>query len=203
MVYRPGTDGCLSLFAQAYATGILVFPRAARVLEIGCAEADWMTPMLAERPDLQITGIDWRDCASPTSATVIKGDVLAQRFSPETFDAIVGISSIEHIGLGHYDNDPIDPDGDCHAMVLAQRWLRPGGWIYADVPYETDGFRVEGTSHRVYGHCALSERLTPSGLDLQRVWFGTDSGRLHDAPPTDRSHLMLYAACLWRKMADG
>ena len=63
--YNHHGDLCLTIWADAYASGGFDFPSNARVLEIGCAEADWMTPMLALRPDLQITGIDWRLCKRP------------------------------------------------------------------------------------------------------------------------------------------
>jgi Caenorhabditis protein of unknown function, DUF268 len=165
-----GGDVCLSLWADAYATGTCAFPHGARVLEIGCAEADWITPMLAVRPDLQITGIDWRPCTRP--GTVIQGDVLTHDWPAASFDVMIGVSSIEHIGLGHYDHDPLDVDGDVHAMARVVRWLKPGGWVYLDVPYEPAGYRVEGTSHRVYDDAAVQARLLP-GLTLRQRWVST------------------------------
>jgi hypothetical protein len=63
--YDYGRDLCLSFWSQAMDSGWIYFPQHARVLEIGCAEADWQTPMLALRPDLQITGVDWRAVARP------------------------------------------------------------------------------------------------------------------------------------------
>jgi SAM-dependent methyltransferase len=160
----------LSLWADAYATGTYDFPPQARVLEVGCAEADWITPMLALRPDLVITGIDWRKCTRP--GTVIQGDVLTQEFPDASFDVMVGVSSMEHIGLGHYDQDPLDVDGDVHAMARVVRWLKLGGWVYLDVPYEPAGYRVEGTSHRVYDDAALQARLLP-GLTIRQRWLST------------------------------
>jgi len=127
------------------------------VLEIGCAEADWVTPMLEQRPDLQITAIDWRACERP--CTVIRGDVLRHDFPEASFDAVVGISSIEHIGLGHYEGDPLDVDGDVHCMERVARWLKPGGWVYADVPFDTTGYRVWKTKCRIYDDEAVRRRL--------------------------------------------
>lgn len=197
--YGAGGDECLSLFAAAYATGRLTFPPGARVLEVGCAEADWMTPMLALRPDLQMTGVDWRACERPGAVT-LRQDILAALFLPASFDVAIGISSVEHLGLGHYDQDPLDPEGDRRCMVRVARWLKPGGWAYADVPFEVGGFRVVGTSHRVYDAETLHTRLTPPGLRLEQVWYGTSGQEgLRDAPHPDRLHLMHYAACYWVK----
>lgn len=187
-------DSCLSIFAEVYATGALVFPSRARVLEIGCAEADWVKPMLADRSDLQITAIDWRECER--ACEVIRGDVLTRDWPPRSFDVAVGISSIEHVGLGHYDADPLDVDGDRHCMERVARWLKPGGWVYADVPYGPE-YRVEGTSHRVYDDVALLSRLIVPGLRLLRRWFVAEHDLvLLDEPPQPDGRQMHYVAVL-------
>lgn len=191
------TDSCVSMFGAVYDTGVLVFPEHARVLEIGCAEGDWQTPMLAARPDLQITGIDWRACGRP--GTVIRGNVLTHDFPDASFDAVVGVSSIEHIGLGHYESDPLDPEGDTHCMERVVRWLKPGGLVYADVPYGS-AYRVVGTSHRVYDEAALRARLMVPGLRWRWTWYTTWAEQdhvLHDTPidaPT-----MVYVALVATK----
>lgn len=192
------SDSCVSMFGAVYDTGVLVFPTGARVLEIGCAEGDWQTPMLAARPDLQITGIDWRPCERP--GQVIQGNVLTVNFLPESFDAIVGISSIEHIGLGHYDNDPLDPDGDTHAMQRAVRWLKPGGFVYADVPWGP-AYRVEGTSHRVYDDAAVHSRLVVPGLKARWRWYTTwrDGDHVLHAEPDVTPPAMVYVALVATK----
>lgn len=177
-----GKDHCLTIFGGVYETGALVFPDQARVLEIGYAESDWMTPMLEERPDLHLTGIDWRP-PEERPGPVIHGDVLAHDFPDASFDVVVGISSIEHVGLGHYDNDPLDAQGDQHCMERVVRWLKPGGWVYLDVPFSMDGYRECGDEYRVYDWPAVHSRLLPWGvLTLQGVWFCD-----HDAVRTLRS----------------
>jgi len=154
--FAAGEDISLAVWAKAMAQGWIDFPDRAQVLEIGCAEADWQTPMLALRPDLQITGIDWRDCVRP--GNLIRGDVMNWRlFNERTFDAIVSISAIEHVGLGAYD-DPQDPSGDSAAMHNAYLWLKPNGWMYLDVPYCAQGYEVL-KKHRRYDDQALEERL--------------------------------------------
>jgi cyclopropane fatty-acyl-phospholipid synthase-like methyltransferase len=156
--YQTGGDLCLGFWALAVDQGWIAFPPDAQVLEIGCAEADWQTPMLALRPDLQITGVDWRACERP--GRTIHGDVLApQLFQPATFDAVVSISAIEHVGLGAYEDDPLDRNGDCHAMRNAHRWLKPGGWLYLDVPHGPT-YAVEG-AYRRYNDAAVQMRLLP------------------------------------------
>jgi SAM-dependent methyltransferase len=160
--YQPGGDLCLGFFAKVWNPDLLPLPEHATVLEIGCAEADWQTPMLQLRPDLQITGIDVRSCDRP--GTVIVGDVLTHDFAPASFDAIVSVSAIEHIGLGAY-GDPTDPDGDVKAMQRAAAWLKPGGWLYLDVPYRPNGPYIVTEKFRAYDRAQLDARLIePSGL---------------------------------------
>lgn len=84
-------------------------------------------------------------------------------FAPQSFNWIVSISAIEHIGLGHYKQDPVNDSGDSIAMANAWRWLTPGGWMYVDVPWNVgeNAYHVHGTSHRVYDEMTASTRLLP------------------------------------------
>lgn len=200
MTYNHHGDLCLSIWADAYASGAMEFPPHARVLEIGCAEADWMTPMLALRPDLQITGIDWRGCKRP--GTTIKGDVLAVDFAPGSFDVVVGISSIEHIGLGHYDADPAHAFGDVRCMERVGRWLKPGGWVYLDVPYNAAGYAVRGTECRVYDDGSLwGSLIYPAGLREARRWYANRGGQVVPALEPRPLPDFDYVALLLRKDA--
>ncbi len=113
--------------------------------------------MLALRPDLQITGLDWRPCERP--GTTVRGNVMdATLFPGESFDAIVSISAIEHVGLGAYDSDPMDLMGDTLAMMNAAHWLKPGGWMYLDVPYRAACYE-EHENYRAYDNTAIQRRL--------------------------------------------
>lgn len=131
--YDADGDICLGFWKEAWEAGWCDFPPNAKVLELGCAEADWQTPMLATRPDLHITGIDWREIQRP-GALIIQGDILQQDFGEAAFDAIMAVSHVEWVGIGNY-TDPVLEDGDRIEMALCARWLKPGGWMYLDVPY--------------------------------------------------------------------
>ena len=158
-----------------------------------------MTPMYAIRPDLAITGIDWREVSRP--AVVVRGDVLAHDFPESSFDAVVGISSIEHVGLGHYQGDPLDADGDRHCMERVVRWLKPGGWVYLDVPFNPEGYRVSGTAHREYDLAALTSRLLVPGLRERERWFCTDktTETPQRLPPRHKGEDFWYVALLAMK----
>ena len=155
MSYAAGTDVCLGFWKQAWEDGWMDFPPDARVLELGCAEADWQTPMLAIRPDLQITGIDVRPCTRP--GLTIQGDILAQDFGPAAFDGIVAVSHLEWVGIGHYA-DPSYDEADVREMALCAEWLRPGGWMYLDVPHRPNG-PDPTTKFRAYTDPMIRERI--------------------------------------------
>lgn len=144
------------------------FPHGARVLEIGAAEADWVAPMKTLRPDLHITCVDQRQAFRPLADVVLIGDVRRRDlFSPQTFDCIVSVSTIEHIGLGAY-KDPLDPQGDTVTMANCRLWLASDGWMYFDVPYRThdDPRKGEWTSYRPYTDHLLTTRLL-QGWDVK------------------------------------
>lgn len=127
-----------------------------------------MTPALAADPTLQIQGVDWRACTRPGLVHVADAR-RADLFHDGTFDLVVSISAIEHVGLGHYSDDPADADGDTVVMQNILRWLKPGGLLYFDVPYRPQGYQVIGTKCRAYDHAALSRRLL-QGFAVE--WLG-------------------------------
>lgn len=185
--YRLGSDACGDWFVTALNAANPDLNMAGRLLDIGCAEFAWLEQAGACWPGMERHGIDWRKSVQ-SGATIQRGDVRnPDAYAPETFDTIVSLSAIEHIGLGHYDHDPVDADGDVVAVANAVRWLKPGGWLYFDVPFSPTGYSVEGTSHRIYDAEAFRARFPLSGLT--EVWRGWSPAgeplRLLETEPTE------------------
>lgn len=210
-VYRPGrwsyakSDPGIRLFTTCLDAGApMRFAPGMRILEVGCCEADWLSLAAAAWPECHFTGLDWRaPNALERGVSRIKANGLdATLFKPGQFDAIVSLSAIEHFGLGHYDSDPLDPDGDSVIMANCRSWLAPGGWMYFDVPYDPTRYRVINTEARVYDGAALIERLRVPFGQCRAEWRGyVEAGheaRLVD-PPTQPVHPFHYAACVWEK----
>lgn len=175
------TDHCIGFFDEFYGSGRLVIPHGSNVLEVGCAEADWLTAMKSDRPDLRLTGLDWRPCDRPGADMLIIGNIMdTLLFGPNSFDAIVAISVLEHVGIGRY-GDPIDEAGDMKAMANLHIWLKPTGTVYFDVPYRGDG---QTEPFRAYNETDLQERLLKGWRVIDRQVFNHDHA---DAP---------YIACV-------
>ena len=176
------------------------------VLEVGSCESDWLQRASATWPETDFTGIDWREGAKVRGrVTRSHGDaLLSDAFAPGSFDAIVSLSAIEHFGLGHYAHDPIDADGDIRIVENCWRWLRPGGWLYYDVPYNPHTFAVmEGTSYRTYTRAALAARLSPVEPCRELVAESGDPRIVCDGWPTHQpdDRLRYYVARLFQKPA--
>jgi len=193
---RP--DSCLTTFVNAANAWDLALKPRDTVLEVGCAEADWMSLAAKHQPTARLTGVDVRECSRP--GVVIEGDIFDQDFGEEAFDAIVLVSALEHIGLGHYGDIP-DPVGDRRFMLMAERWLKPGGWLYADVPWNYSKAWIEGTEYRVYDSISIA-RLG-HGFALESWgYFGkngkplTSQAAIEMTGDTDK---WVYCANLWRK----
>jgi len=163
-----GRDIGISFFDACLKAGApMRFEPGMYVLEVGCCESDWLYRACRAWPEVTYTGLDVNVITSAIAGGGVccfleRGDAMRpQQFAPESFDAAVAISSIEHIGLGHY-GDPIDPDGDSKALANIWRWLKPGGWLYFDVPYDPTKYYLAGekqTECRVYDDVALMRRL--------------------------------------------
>lgn len=203
-----GDDPGLTLFSACLSAGApMVFTPGMRVLEIGCAEADWLSLAREAWPEIALVGIDTR-AKDAVDGTVTRRTADARDpdlFQPESFDAVVSLSAIEHIGLGHY-GDPVDPDGDSKAVANVWRWLKPGGWFYFDVPYNPKGYEVRNTECRVYDDAAIFARLVPSQWAADGYRGGAWDGYVAaDAPgvlipkPTEPHRHFWYAAHVWRK----
>lgn len=199
--HYPGGDLCAEMFTAAIRLAQPPLKATGRLLEVGCAEFDWLSVAEHSWPGMDLTGLDTRGYSGRSGARGLTQDV--RTWVPDVgnaFDTIVSISAIEHIGLGHY-GDPVDPDGDIVAMANMRRWLAPDGWCYLDVPY-AQAYHVQDTSHRIYDESQLQARLLPGWTVRWRGYAPTNEPRVMSPTYTDAaarkaSPDTLVCVCLW------
>jgi SAM-dependent methyltransferase len=129
-------------------------PRGASILDVGATES--LLSLWLASLGYHVTAIDPR----PYPLSHPRLDVVAeqvQRWKPgRTFDAVVCLSTIEHIGLGAYGEEQQDERADLDAMARMRDSAAPGGLLVLTTPY--GAARVDALT-RVYDRSGLDELL--------------------------------------------
>jgi SAM-dependent methyltransferase len=86
---------------------------------------------------------------------------MALPFAPASFDAVVAVSVIEHIGIGHYGG-PEAATGDRHALRQLARVLKRGGRLILTVPF---GVSLTNDWMRVYDSRRLADLCEPVKIE--------------------------------------
>jgi len=134
-------------------------------------------------------------------------------FAADSFDLIVGLGSIEHIGLGYY-SDPVNPDGDSYTMMNVAHWLRAGGYCTIDVPWTPEKYFISPNGHwRCYTDYELRQRLVrpfaarlmdrygvfmaPTAPEIARFYAQAQAPyTIYERPPTEHEYPFTYCALL-------
>lgn len=108
-------------------------PEDRRVLDFGAYES--LLPLTLSALGHEVTVLDQR--VYPFKAPGLES-VAADLFGehpvrPDSFDTVISVSTIEHLGLGGYEDVKI-PDGDRLGVERLWRLVRPGGRLMATVP---------------------------------------------------------------------
>ncbi|HSV43478.1 MAG TPA: class I SAM-dependent methyltransferase [Candidatus Bathyarchaeia archaeon] len=126
-----------------------------KVLDLGCMEST--LPLFMAGLGFQVTGFDFREYPYVMpNFEFVKGDILKLPFADDTYDAVTCVSTLEHIGIGFYDDPQNSAQPDFLAMTQIRRVLRPGGLLVLSVPFGQ--FHVNH-QQRVYDHARLTQLL--------------------------------------------
>jgi SAM-dependent methyltransferase len=106
----------------------------ALVLDVGCAESLLSHELIAR--GFRVIGLDIRDYPFKNRRMLfVKRNVLDTKLPNGMFDAILVVSTIEHIGLSAYGQLTLDDKGDVKAIKELYRILRPKGIMILTTPY--------------------------------------------------------------------
>jgi hypothetical protein len=89
----------------------------------------------------------------------------------QPFDAIVALSTVEHLGLGAYGDSPSGPGLDAVLMSRFRTWLGEGGKLVFTAPY---GPWEVGSFQRVYDDAHLDALFTGWKIADQRFYVQED-----------------------------
>lgn len=130
------------------------------VLDLGCCHS--RLPITLASRGFRVVGLDVNPYpyAHP-NLRAVRGDIMRMPFVSGTFGAVLAISVIEHIGLGHY-TDPRAGAGDHVAVQEIARLLRPAGRAVITVPF---GRPLTDDWKRVYDAPGLRALLAPLAPD--------------------------------------
>ncbi|MEM0241400.1 MAG: class I SAM-dependent methyltransferase [Candidatus Nezhaarchaeales archaeon] len=113
---------------------IRVLKPEALVLDVGCAESLLSHKLIAR--GFRVVGIDIRDYPFRNKRMYfVKRNVMDTGLPDNIFDAIVMVSTIEHIGLSVYGQLTLNNEGDIKCMRELHRIMKPGGLLILTTPY--------------------------------------------------------------------
>lgn len=136
-------------------------PPGSRILDVGGAESTIAFALACL--GYRVTTIDPRGYPlSHPCLSAVTVPLESWEAEPASFDAIVGLSSIEHFGLGAYQQPAGPADADRAAMRRLRRLARPGARLALTVPF---GRSRENGFQRVYDSQRLSLLLDDWHVD--------------------------------------
>lgn len=139
-------------------------PRSTRILEVGCVLGQSLARLGYNVDTVDLSSSPTRDVPR---WHIIREDI-CRLDAAGAYDAAVSISTLEHIGLGHY-GDPVQPDGDRRAVERIAAALKPGGHLYVTTPFAE---RAGITWQRFYDMDSLRGLFEDfSGIHVQVYFF--------------------------------
>jgi SAM-dependent methyltransferase len=160
---------------------------ARRVLDVGCSTSSYLADLAREKPRRRrrVYGLDPDAPRAIRNVGIVKGTVVAPPFPPGSFDLILCISTVEHIGLPIYGQREF-PHGDTLAIRHMRRVLAPGGRLLLTVPF---GRAQVNPWFRVYDRRGL-RRITRGFRAVSAAFY-----RLRPDGPSTGSGCGWYEAC--------
>jgi SAM-dependent methyltransferase len=155
--------------------------KKAKILDVGCSTSAFSGAIAKfSRKKWQIIGIDIASELGSHGIPLILMDARNIGFKEKTFDQVMCLSAMEHIGLDHEGAEKQNKDhnyginGDALAMTEIWRVLKTRGTLILTVPYGRLIIKQQG--YRVYNKESLSI-LTNKFFIIKKEFFILKKGR--------------------------
>jgi SAM-dependent methyltransferase len=154
-------------------------PQRGTILDVGSCDATYLH--VIDQPGRELHCMDLRDCHDdiPRSATFHHQSLIGNSLPEGAFDAVLVLSTIEHIGLPCYGHTAF-ANGDMHAIAEVWRLLKPGGKLILTLPA---GKGKVVSWYRQYSP-AMLERLL-HGWRTEMTFWGYDGQFYQKIEPDD------------------
>ncbi len=155
-------------------------PTGARILDVGSAESTVALSLAGMGYDVVALDLHRYPFTHP-NLTVIESRLEAWQPEPQSFDAILCISTIEHVGVGWYGDEPQEEGADRRALERLGEWLKPSGRLVLTVPYgqasisEVERTYDENTLNALVEGWIIEDR-TIALQQGRKVWTVGDKG---------------------------
>ena len=133
-------------------------PSSGHILDIGCMNSHLALQLACM--GYKITALDVRTYPfRHPNLKICKEDISCAKLEEASYDCAICISTVEHVGLGHYgDARGISDRSFIDALA---RFVKPNGSIFITVPF---GLRFESHWYRVYNSETLEYLIEGYGL---------------------------------------
>lgn len=127
-----------------------LFPEGAYILDVGCTGSIFSHVLVVR--GFKVFGLDLREYPFKSDhITFLRRNVTDTGLAGASFDGVVVISTIEHVGLRAYGQNVVDSDMDIRAVRELHRVLKPGGVLILTTPFVGDGPNRITSEERQYG----------------------------------------------------
>jgi len=147
------------------------------ILDAGCSDS-LLSHELASC-GYRVVGIDIRDYPlKGRGINFVKGNLLKTGLPSEFFDAVIIVSTIEHVGLRAYGQLDLDDEGDLRAIKEVGRILKKGGKVILTVPYVGRASFTVSEFERRYNRTRLNKLIQGFTIIREDYFypFMTDEG---------------------------
>jgi SAM-dependent methyltransferase len=201
LVFQDGADRFIE---YSFAMRNLPSLRAhTRILDIGCT-GSMLTPLVASL-GYEVTGLDLSrpsilDVLGLPNFSFQLGDARRMKFGDGFFDAVLLVSTLEHIGIGGRYGSDEDREGDKKAIKEIARTLKPKGLLILTVPFGRPV--VVRPYHRIYDYEHLRNLTRGFIIEEEEYFMKTCQGGWtrcsRQAALSQEGKVLSYALALWK-----